>query len=286
MIAFTVFGRPIYWYGICYVLSFILWYLWLSYIAKRINAHSYPKLAYALLYRLDDIIMYIMLGVIIGGRLWDVFLYNWSYYSEHLSEIVAIRNGGMSFVWWFIGVALAMFFVKWRFSFSLSELFLLFDYIVLFLPIWILLWRVANGLNQELYGKVVDFTLIWSQVELLYNLKAVRIFDQVDQQRRRNTNMFEWFFEGFFILLILTFNYLKSALSWLLKPGAISWLFCILYGCIRFSLEYLRDNPNSEYIYGILKSQILMVFMVGLWGLIFLLSKKVYKNSISTVNSK
>lgn len=274
MIAFTVFGRPIYRYGICYVLSFILWYFWLSFIAKRINSNYYPNLTHVLIHKLDDLVIYIMLGVVIGGRLWDVFLYNRSYYSEHLLEIIAIRNGGMSFVWWFIGVAIAMFIIKWRFSFSISELLLLFDYIVLFLPIWILLWRVANGLNQELYGKVVDFKLVWSQVELLYNLKVIRIFDQIDQQRRWNTNMLEWLFEWVIVLLVLIFNYLKKALSWSLRPGSITWLFCILYGCIRFSLEYFRDNPNSEYIYGILKSQILMVFMMGLWVIILSLSKK------------
>ena len=129
----------------------------------------------------------------IGGRLGDVIFYNRAYYSQNLIDILKIRNGGMSFVGGFIGVAIAIWYIKRRHKLSANEMWYLFDFIVLFLPLGILFGRIGNALNQELYGKVVDLSTKMGGVdfETLHKFKIIRIFESVDNQFRRNTNLLE-----------------------------------------------------------------------------------------------
>ena len=267
MIAFHIFGRPIYRYWIVYTCGFLIWYYRLLYMWKKINAVRYPWLSNVLSHDLDGILLWIMLGVIIGGRLGEVFLYNWSYYSQHLDQIIAIWNWWMSFVWGFIGVAIAIFYYANKNKLKNEEIFLLFDYIVFILPLIIAFGRIANGLNQELYGKIINLssTFVQYNYELLYNLNCIRIYDLVDNNWRRNTNMLESVFEWFLIFWIFLFLFIRKIVWWIMKPWYITWLFCIIYWIIRMLLENFRDNPWSEYIFWFLKSQILMILMIILW---------------------
>lgn len=98
MVAFSLWGWPIYRYGIMYLLSFVLGYLFLYRISKLSILDKFPNLQNLLKNNLDDLIVAIVLGVMIGGRLGDVIFYNRAYYSQNLVDILKIRNGGMSFV--------------------------------------------------------------------------------------------------------------------------------------------------------------------------------------------
>lgn len=164
---------------------------------------------------LDDLIICIIFGVILGGRLGDVLFYNWVYYSQHLDQVLAIWNGGMSFVGGFIGVAIAMFTIKKTKKLNVRELFILFDIIVFFLPFGILCGRIGNGLNQELYGKIMNN-------ELLDKLNIVRIYDKVDNQLRRNTNLIEGFFEGFILLVLNIIVFGKRLIHGIYRPGLLT----------------------------------------------------------------
>lgn len=283
MVAFTIMNWPIYWYGLLYLISFILGYIYFVWISKQARMEKWPKVKDLLSHNLDNLMIAVILGVMIGGRLGDVLLYNWSYYSQHLDQIWALRNGGMSFVGWIIGVVIAVGIIKYIYKLSRTDLMVLLDCIVLFLPIGILLWRIGNSLNQELYGKVFNSQLWNSQFsiakylhnwELLNNLKLIRIYENVDNQRRRNTNLLEGFFEGLFLFLLQIVVFWKKLVKWLLKPWMISWFFAIVYAVVRFFLETLRDNPPSEYWHGILKSQILMIALVILWVIVIIISTK------------
>jgi phosphatidylglycerol:prolipoprotein diacylglycerol transferase len=278
MIAFHLFGRPIYRYGIVYTSAFLLWYFWLYYIWKKINTDTYPWLWKLLTLWLDDVIFWIMLWVILWWRLWDVFLYNRSYYSQHLDQIIAIRNWWMSFVWGFVWVALVIYYFSKRYSLRKDELFLLFDYIVLILPLIIGFGRITNGLNQELYGKMINLWSLFIQqnYELLYNLKIIRIYDLVDSEWRWNTNLLESIGEWFLLFAVMITLFYKKLLSWVIKPAKITGLFCIFYWIIRLLLESLRDNPDSEYIIWILKSQLFMWWFIvlGIYLYFFAFKKK------------
>lgn len=278
MIAFYFFWWPIYWYGIMYVISFLYTYFWLFILWKYCNKEKYPHLYALLNYQLDDVFMYLMLGVLLWWRLWDVFLYNRSYFNHHIREIVAVWKWGMSFVWWFIGVICAWLYIKIHNKLSNQECLLLFDYLAFLLPLWILLWRIANGLNQELYGKIVDLgnNIVKSNIDYLYNLKIIKIYNSIDQQWRRNTNLLEGFFEWCVLFIVHGIVFTKKILKDRITPWIISGFFCIFYSIVRFFLEPLRDNPDSEYIYGILKSQLLMISFFVL-GLYLIMRKKLTK---------
>lgn len=285
MIAFTIYGWPIYWYWLLYLVSFVCWYFYLRWVGSSRLVSDYPSLQKLLTVWLDDLMILLVVWVIIGGRMGEVVLYNWSYYLWHPDQILAIRNGGMSFVGGFIGVWLMMWFVKWWKKLSWKELFILYDSVVLFLPWWILLWRVGNGLNQELYGKIVDLSLFADYKQFLVTLASldvVKIYDHVDNQWRRNTNLIEWLGEWVIIWLVLLWRFGSYFLSPKLlstnkektvspkkiyKPWLVTWRFCVIYALVRFLFEWLRDNPWSEYFYGILKSQLLMVglLVLGVW---------------------
>lgn len=293
MIAFTIFGWPIYWYWLLYLISFILWYFYLRTIGHTTLLSDYPYLKKLLTDWIDDLMIAIVLWVLVGGRLWEVVLYNWHYYSLHTTEILAVWQGWMSFVGWFIGVAVMMWFVKLRKKLSYQELFILYDCIVLFLPWGILLWRIGNGLNQELYGKVVNLSSFGDYKNIITTLASfdlIKIYTKVDNQRRRNTNFFEWLFEWVFLWVVLWRRFLYRVIvlvrqngsytfsSFSYKPWLITGRFCIGYSCIRFILEQMRDNPNSEYIYGILKSQLYMIALFVLW--VWLIRKTWKRNEI------
>lgn len=278
MVAFTILGWPVYWYGLLYLTSFLVGYVFLYWFARRTRLQQYPSLQSALIYGLDDVMMTIVLWVIIWGRLGDVFIYNRSYYQNHLSEITQIRKGGMSFVWGIIGVVVAMLIIKIVKKLSLQELFILFDGIVFILPFGIAMGRIWNGLNQELYGKVVQLSYfggLWDVITNFYQYNIIRLYSSVDNQFRWNTNLFEGLCEGLFLLLFHIVAFGKKIMSGFhYTPWIVSWWFCVLYGIIRFFLETLRDNPPGEYWHGILKSQLLMVALIVIWIWMIIRSKK------------
>jgi phosphatidylglycerol:prolipoprotein diacylglycerol transferase len=77
MVAFQIFGVSIYWYGIFYFISFILGYCFLSYIGKKAYFKAFPALQQTLTQHLDTLMIFLLLGVLIGGRLGHVFIYDW-----------------------------------------------------------------------------------------------------------------------------------------------------------------------------------------------------------------
>ncbi|MFA7285062.1 MAG: prolipoprotein diacylglyceryl transferase [Candidatus Absconditabacterales bacterium] len=285
MIAFTIFGWPIYWYGIMYLISFLIGYAYLRFISRTSLFANYPRLQSLLKDQLDDVMFAIMLGVLLGGRLGDVVLYNRSYYSQHLIQILYIWNGGMSFVGGLIGVATAIRIIKYIKKLTYADIFVLFDAIVFILPLAILLGRIGNGLNQELYGKMISFSTIKERgvsIETLYKFHIIRIYNLIDNQYRRNTNLLEGFFEGFMLFVIQSVRFgvyfIKGGVIGY-YPGLVTGRFCIVYGMLRFFLEILRDNPHSEYIWGVLKSQLLMVLMIFL-GVGILLVMRQYSSKL------
>jgi phosphatidylglycerol:prolipoprotein diacylglycerol transferase len=163
MIAFSLFGRPVYRYGIMYMMSFLLGYGFLWYVTSRqLITKVSPTLQAILTDRVDTLLTYIIIGGILGGRLGEVFFYERGYYSQHLGEILQTRQGGMSFVGGIIGALVA---VSLFLGFSrprdtdkkswLQTLLTLTDLIAVITPLGIMLGRIGNFLNRELYGPIV-----------------------------------------------------------------------------------------------------------------------------------
>lgn len=280
MVALDLWFIKIYWYGIFYALSFVLWYYIIKYCAKYIYT-KYSKSEHIYnIYKtihdeLEDIVIYICAWVIIGGRFWEVLIYNWAYYSENLIKIFALQDGWMSFVWGFLWVMIAIFIYKFRKNWGFDDVLYLFDLIVLVLPIGIVLWRLGNYLNQELVGQTISdiynkynltylFGDLWKFEEFCSKISLCHIYDRVDDSLRLNNNLLEWFLEwlvtGLVWLYVRSKKYIYNLRAWM-----ITWIFMIIYAFFRIIMENFRDNPPSEYIYGLLKSQLWMVWFLLFW---------------------
>ena len=216
-VAFEFLTFEIRWYSLSYIAGIVLAWIYIKkFILKETEYSKY----------IDDLISYVILGVIIGGRLGYVIFYNFEYYINNPLEILMIWTGGMSFHGGVLGVIISTYlFCKKN---KLSTFYFL-DVISLSAPIGIFLGRIANFINSELYGTRTDFFL------------AV-IFEKVDTVSRHPSQLYEAFFEGIILFILLNFIYKKYINH---KPGVLSALFLIFYSIFRFIIEFTRE-PDAH----------------------------------------
>jgi len=240
-VAFDFFSFQIRWYSVAYILGIIFGW---AYCKKKLIKDT------KILVLFDDLIAYIIVGIIIGGRLGYVLFYNFKYYLENISEIFMVWNGGMSFHGGLIGTILATF---WFSKKNKINTYIFLDLISLVAPIGIFFGRMANFINSELYGKETD--VLWS-VKFL----------AVDNISRHPSQIYEAIFEG--IVLFILLNYiLKKKIS--NKPGVISSLFLIFYSIFRFLIEFFRvpDQQIGYIIFNLSLGQLISIifFIFGIY---------------------
>ncbi len=207
----------IHWYGLMYLAGFMT-FLWLG--RKRIAILGNPQINAKLL---DDLLFYGVLGVILGGRFGYVLFYKASYYSTHPLEVFALWQGGMSFHGGFLGVLVAMAWFARKHNLHWLQLT---DFIAPLVPPGLAFGRLGNFINGELWGRPSDVP--WAMV-----------FPQSDQLPRHPSQLYEFALEG---LLLFTLLWLYAR-----KPrpiGAVSGLFLIGYGSLRFLVEFTREPDN------------------------------------------
>ena len=219
-VAFQIFSFEIRWYSLAYVFGIIFGW---TYCKKKLIKEQ------KLLNLFDDLITYLIIGIIVGGRLGYVIFYNLEYYLKNFSEILMIWNGGMSFHGGLIGIIFVTVIFSKKHKIN-SYIFL--DLIALVAPIGIFLGRIANFINSELYGRETD--IIWS-------VKFVAI----DNVSRHPSQIYEAIFEGLVLFFLLNHFAKKDNFN---KPGLISCLFIILYSLFRFILEFFRA-PDAQVGY-------------------------------------
>jgi len=240
-VAFDFFSFQIRWYSVAYILGIIFGW---AYCKKKLIKDT------KILVLFDDLIAYIIVGIIIGGRLGYVLFYNFKYYLENISEIFMVWNGGMSFHGGLIGTILA---TLWFSKKNKINTYIFLDLISLVAPIGIFFGRIANFINSELYGKETD--VLWS-VKFL----------AVDNISRHPSQIYEAIFEG--IVLFILLNYiLKKKIS--NKPGVISSLFLIFYSIFRFLIEFFRvpDQQIGYIIFNLSLGQLISIifFIFGIY---------------------
>lgn len=249
-IAFEFFSLKIYWYGLSYFFGVIIGF----FIIKKLDSKYFYLSGDSKL--LDNFIFYLVLGVLLGGRLGYVLFYNLSFYLENPSEIVKVWHGGMAFHGAFFGLLIAIYFFAKR---NKLKYFALTDYLCFAAPPGIFLGRISNFINRELIGRETNFDY------------GVKFFD--DEKIRHASQLYEAFGEG--ILIFLIFLFLEYKFKILKNPGIITSLFLILYGSIRFFIEFFRE-PDSQigFFFSIFTlGQFFSLFMVIL-GIIIFLKKK------------
>jgi phosphatidylglycerol---prolipoprotein diacylglyceryl transferase len=246
-VAFQILSLEIRWYSLAYILGIVFGWI---YCKKKLIKD--PKI----LNLFDDLIAYVIIGIILGGRLGYVLFYNLNYFLKNFSEIFMIWNGGMSFHGGIIGVIVGT--ILFAYKHKINSLIFL-DLISLVAPIGIFLGRIANFINSELYGRETD--VAWSVKFLL-----------IDNIPRHPSQLYEAIFEGlilFFLLSHLSKNKIFE------KPGFISAIFLIIYSFFRFIMEFFRapDYQIGYLAYQLTLGQIISIVFFFLGIFLYLLKR-------------
>ena len=208
------------WYGIAYVLGFLLG----IYLIKQINKGYQKRIKNK---QIDDFFIWSVIGVILGGRIGYVLFYQTTTILTDPINILFIWKGGMSFHGGLIGIIISIFLFSKKYS---IDFFQLSDLVSSVAPIGLFFGRLANFVNVELYGRVTDFPL-------------AMIYPSIDQAPRHPSQLYEAFFEGVVLFIILRYynkkNYSRN------NFGFITSIFLILYGIFRFLIEFLRE-PDAH----------------------------------------
>ena len=270
MVAFSIFWWDIYRYGIFYFISFLLCYWFLFVLGRKKIFYRSPELQKILTESLDSLMIAILLWVIVWGRLGHFFIYHLEDFLHAPLSVFEIWKGGMSFIWWIIGVSCALFCFKKIYKISFQTFLLLVSCLLVFVPLGIFLGRLWNYLNQELYGIVFQNSW-WSEeiVNLLKSLNLLHVYPHVDAQRRINTNLLSMIFEWLLLFFVQMVTFLSMIKKKIFHPVSLISQFVMGYSLFRFLFEYLRNDSQSEFVGIFTKSQWFFFFFF-FFGLLLL----------------
>ena len=181
------------WYSMAYILGIVLGWIYAKNIIKKIQKNDY-NFSSIKVSQFDDIIIYLVLGIILGGRLGYVVFYNFEYYSQNILEIFKLWQGGMSFHGGLLGIIIAtLIFVKNK----NANFFKFSDIIACVAPIGLFLGRISNFINGELFGKASS--LPWAV-----------IFPSGGNIARHPSQIYEAILEGIVLFNLINFIALKK----------------------------------------------------------------------------
>jgi len=235
----------VHWYGLMYLLGFAAGW-WLGVVRARRPGSGWLGTEIA------DLLFYVAVGVILGGRLGYVVFYNAAYYLEHPAELLTIWRGGMSFHGGLLGVMAAMLYYARKTG---RSFWAVADFVAPLVPIALGAGRLGNFINQELWGKTT--TLPWGVV-----------FRDAGPLPRHPTQLYEAGLEGAALFVIL---WLYSRTP---RPlGRVSGLFLVGYAVFRFTVEFLRlPDAHIGYLAGgwLTEGQLLCIPMALFGGWLLL----------------
>ncbi len=219
-VIFSIGSFSLRWYALAYLVGIIsAWLLIKKNIAKYNIGISSEQL--------DDIVFYSTLGIILGGRIGYVLCYGWKHFTHNPLEIFAIWHGGMSFHGGLIGVIIGLLCFCHKYKFNFLKIT---DLVALYVPIGIFLGRIANFINDELWGRVS--TVPW----------AVK-FPSGGYLPRHPSQLYEAITEGLLMFIILNFLWKKELVR--THYGIISSIFLIVYSISRICMEFFRE-PDAQ----------------------------------------
>ena len=239
----------IHWYSLAYVFGILIgWWYGRLIITKKIHRSDQENY----LKNFDDLISYIIIGVIVGGRLGYVIFYNLTFFLNQPIEIFKLWEGGMSFHGGLIGVILSTYIFS---KVKKLNYKIYFDIICCAAPIGIFLGRIANFINSELYGTPTDKP--WGI-----------IFPEIDNLSRHPSQLYEAFLEGIVLFVLINFLFLKKNFNY----GLISFLFLIFYGIFRIVSEFFREpDKHIGYIFDFISLGSLLSVGMMIFAILFVL---------------
>jgi len=244
------------WYSLAYVFGILIGWWFGRKIIENILAKTRLKFK---IYDFDDLITYLIISLIVGGRVGYIVFYNFAYYLKNPFDIIKIWEGGMSFHGALIGIIIGTYLFSTK---KKVPTFFMLDVIACVAPVGIFLGRIANFINGELVGKATDVS--WSV-----------IFPATDMLPRHPSQLYEAIFEGIILFMILNIVIFKKKY----KLGKCSYLFLIYYGVFRIIGEFFRE-PDTQigYILNLFSMGTILSFLMIIGGLIIAIILK--KNEI------
>jgi phosphatidylglycerol:prolipoprotein diacylglycerol transferase len=231
-VAFSIGWFVIRWYALAYIGGIVLGWIYARSLVK--NERLWDGPVPITLLQLDDFILWVTIGIIVGGRTGYVLFYNPALFIQHPAEILQLWNGGMSFHGGFLGcVAAVMLFARKNGISILS----LGDLTTAVGPIGLFLGRLANFINSELWGRPADASVPWAMV-----------FPNGGPLPRHPSQLYEAGLEGILLFAILAVMVRMGALK---RPGLILGSFIAIYGLARITAEFFREpDPQLGFLWG------------------------------------
>ena len=231
-IAISIGPFAIRWYALAYIAGIVLGWIYARSLLKNETLwDGPPPLSLA---QLDDFILWVTIGIIVGGRTGYVLFYNLPFFIQHPAEIFELWKGGMSFHGGFMGCVVA---VMWFARVNGISILSLGDITTAVAPIGLFLGRLANFINSELWGRAADPSLPWAI-----------IFPNGGPVPRHPSQLYEAGLEGILLFTILAVMIRLGALK---RPGLILGSFIAIYGLARIIGEHFREpDPQLGFLWG------------------------------------
>jgi len=239
------------WYALAYIAGILLGWWYCARLVKRTDlwAPAAPPISAR---QIDDLVLWITVGVIVGGRAGSVLFYGGDTYAKNPLDVFAIWKGGMSFHGGFLGVTIALVIYS---LVNKIDMLRLADLVAPCVPFGLFFGRIANFINGELWGRPT--TLPW----------GIIFPNAPGDQPRHPSQLYEAALEGLLLFLILRLA--THRLRWLRRQGAVTGLFVMVYGLFRILLENVRqpDQGLDNFPLGLTMGMILSTPMVivGAW---------------------
>jgi phosphatidylglycerol:prolipoprotein diacylglycerol transferase len=241
------------WYALAYICGIVIGWLYARALLKNEKLWGGP--APISLAQLDDFILWVTIGIILGGRTGYVLFYNPAFFMQHPAEIFILWKGGMSFHGGFMGCVAA---VIWFCRANKLPILPLGDITTAVAPIGLLLGRIANFVNSELWGRAADPDLPWAM-----------IFPNGGPEPRHPSQLYEAGLEGIVLFTILAIMIRLGALK---RPGLVLGSFVALYGLARITGEMFREpDPQLGFLWGGLTMGMLLSVPMVIAGAIIIM---------------
>lgn len=219
------------WYALAYIAGILLGWWLAQHLVK--HAELFGAVKFPTKNDIEDFLIWIVLGIVLGGRIGFVLFYNFAHYAQNPLQILQLWQGGMAFHGGMAGLALAAYLFSRRRN---IRFFTLMDIVAAVTPIGLFLGRIANFINGELFGRVSDVS--WAVM-----------FPRGDYLPRHPSQLYEAGLEGLALFVVLMCAIWRFRT--LSKPGMVAGLFLIGYGMSRTIVEFFRE-PDAQlgYLYG------------------------------------
>jgi phosphatidylglycerol:prolipoprotein diacylglycerol transferase len=256
-VAFSLGPLAVKWYGLAYMAGLLLGWVYIRRLVSNEGLWPFSRPPFAVA-KVDDLLLFMTAGVIIGGRLGFVLLYEPQYFLANPLEIPAVWKGGMAFHGALLGCGAAIALFARR---NGTSAFSTMDVCAASVPIGLFFGRIANFINGELFGRPTEMP--WGMVFPSARLE----YAAIEPVTRHPSQLYEAALEGLALFLVLrVLTHTKGALQ---SPGLTTGVFLIGYGCARSFGELFRqfDPAHAFSAYGFTPGIVYSIPMIllGIW---------------------